>query len=629
MRTSIFSRNVALVLSSSYALLGWGQTEVPAHPNFVWFMAEDVSKHYLQLYNADGSGAPTPYVDQLAREGVVFENAYSNAPVSSAARSTLITGCYATHLGLSFHRKLELVPMPEGLNMFPSYLRRAGYHTSNAAKTDYNCFLDSTAWDIVAGKMGDWRKRKDKKQPFFHVRTNFATHEGELHFAESAVTKLATHTALADVQIHPFHPDTELFRYTYATFYDCIQRSDDELGKMMEMLREDGELDNTFIFYFGDNGGSLPGAKGYTTELGLQVPLVVYIPKNWRDSLQVEIGGRAEGFVSFVDLGPTLLHLAGINVPGKMDGVPFMGSDISWNELNRRDEVYGYGDRFDELYAFNRTVRKANFKYSRNYQPYHPKSLHAVYRYKQAAFQEWTSLYEQGKLNVAQSRFFQPQGAEELYDLSVDPYEIHNLAGESRYQVKLQEMRGLLEDKLLQDCDLGFYPECVWLEQGRTDPTGFAQVHKKQISNYIHIADMQLYPFSEVKQELERALQSEDAVERYWAVTACASFGKEAQDLEMLLKKLLLDSKPYVASRALVALGQFSMNDDPTIAKGFLQNASNGAECLLILNDIAYLYWEKGELFNLKPADVPYPCEGVEWRLEYINGKDPVDRKKD
>lgn len=622
MQLSVFLRSMALVATSGYTCCGWGQSKNLERPNFVWFMAEDVSKHYFQLYNADGSGVATPNVSRLAREGIVFENAYSNAPVSSAARSTLITGCYATRLGVSFHRKLEEVPMPEGLNMFPFYLRRAGYHTSNAAKTDYNCFLDKEAWDIVSAKMGDWRKRKDKSQPFFHVRTNATTHESKLHFPETAVRNVATWNSPDEIKVHPFHPDTELFRYTYASFYDCIQRSDEELGKMMVMLEEDGELDNTFIFYFGDNGGSLPGTKGYTGELGLQVPLVVYVPKKWRDRLPVEIGGRTDGFVSFVDFGPTLLHLAGIDVPEKMDGVPFMGVDISWDKLNSRDEVYGYGDRFDELYAFNRTVRKGNFKYSRNYQPYHPKSLYALYRYKQAAFREWEDLYKAGKLNAVQSRFFQPQTTEELYDLSVDPFETHNLAGDKRYDVKLEEMRDLLRNKLLKDRDLGFYPECVWLELGRTNPTRFAQIHTKELSAYLHVADLQLLPFSQVHEELKQALQSEDAVMRYWAITTCASFGKKAKVFKKRLKELLSDSNAYVAGRALVALNQFAEYDNPAMAKKLLQRASNGAESLLILNDIAYLYWAKGERFDLTKADIPYSCEGVDWRLLYINGKD-------
>ncbi len=131
------------------------------------------------------------------------------------------------------------------------------------------------------------------------------------------------------MSIHPIHPDTPLFRYTYATFYDCIMESDRELGKLINMLKEDGELDNTFIFYFGDNGGSLPGTKGYTNELGLNVPLVVYVPEKWRKLLPVKIGEHTKGFVSFVDLGPTIMHLAGIDIPQNIDGTPVLGKDIS------------------------------------------------------------------------------------------------------------------------------------------------------------------------------------------------------------------------------------------------------------------------------------------------------------
>ena len=153
-------------------------------PNFVWFMTEDVSSYFLDIYNEGRFGAVTPHVKELARGGLVFNNAYSNAPVSSAARSTLITGCYAPRIGVHLHRKMEEVPMPEGLHMFPYYLRAAGYHTSNAAKTDYNCVLDKEACNIASDKFGAWRRRLDKDLTWFDVRTWAVTHERSLHFAE-------------------------------------------------------------------------------------------------------------------------------------------------------------------------------------------------------------------------------------------------------------------------------------------------------------------------------------------------------------------------------------------------------------------------------------------------------------
>lgn len=597
----------------------YAQKTLGERPNFVWFMAEDVSKHYLSLYNDGKYGADTPNVDKLAGEGIVFENAYCNAPVSSAARSTLITGCYAPRLGISFHRKLEQVPMPEELNMFPAYLRKAGYYTSNAAKTDYNCFLDKEAWDVVNGKMGDWRNRPDKNMPFLHVRTNAVTHEGKLHFKENAMLEIPTRNKQSDVFIHPNHPNTKLFRYTYATFYDRIQDSDKELGELMNMLEADGELDNTFIFYFGDNGGSLPGSKGYTTETGLNVPLVIYVPKKWRNKLSLKIGTRTNGFVSFMDFGPTLLHLAGISVPKEMDGIPFLGEDISLQKLEARDEVYGYGDRFDELYAFNRTLRKGNFKYSRNFQSYHPKSLYAYYRYRQAAFREWNDLYKSGDLNDVQKHFFEAQGAEELYDLSVDPYETHNLANHPKYLSKLKELRGLLKENMLKKHDLGYLLECEWLEHGRQNPVGFGIENAASIRKYSDIADLELYPFTQVRDAIRNALLSSDPVERYWGSTVCASFARKASSLSRDLKKLLNDSQAYVRSRAVVALCRMGEVKPEEKMREALKLAHTDAETLLVMNDIAYLQESGlGHNFNLNSRDIPHLCDGVERRLEYL-----------
>lgn len=150
--------------------------------------------------------------------------------------------------------------------------------------------------------------------------------------------------------------------------------------------------------YNQDGLGAATPNKGYTGELGLHVPLVVYIPKNWREKLDLPVGGSVDGFVSFMDFAPTLLHLAGLDIPSEIDGAPFLGEDLPLKVLNERDKTFGYGDRFDELYAFTRTVRIGNYKYSRNFVPYQPKSFYAFYRYKMEAFKEWKELYEKGQL---------------------------------------------------------------------------------------------------------------------------------------------------------------------------------------------------------------------------------------
>lgn len=609
---------MALSFMASWSVPGYAQEN--ERPNFVWFMAEDVAPQFMGLYN-DGEGAHTPYLERMAREGVIFNNAYSNAPVSSAARSTLITGCYAPRLGASWHRGLEQVPLPEGLQMFPFYLREAGYYTANAAKTDYNLFLDEHAWDRIAGKMGEWRNRPDKNQPFFFVRTNASCHESCLHFDKERINNGQTRHQLSEVNLLPFHPDTRTFRYTYAAFYDKIGKADEELGILINMLKEDGLLDNTFIFYFGDNGGSLPGSKGYTGETGLKVPLVVYIPEKWRDRIPLTVNSRVDGLVSFLDFGPTLLHLAGLRIPEQMDGRPFLGEDISKEDIDRKDIVYGYGDRFDELYAFNRTVRKGKWKYSRNFLPYQPKSLFAAYRYKQQAFVEWEQFGREGKLNTVQRRFFEPQGPEELYDLSADPYETRNLSADPSYRNVLRKMRGLLDRHLVVTNDLGLLPESIWLQEGKENPVAYGKQSHKRIQRLLRVANLQYQSFPEVKKEVKQALGSADEAERCWALTACIGWGKQAAELTGQIESMAeRDASLLVRSRALV-FGAVTTQVNPAVfMKKVLLQARSGAETLWILNDMAYLKDRYPEWdFSLTEQDIPVKCEGTDWRREYLS----------
>ena len=324
-----------------------------------------------------------------------------------------------------------------------------------------------------------------------------------------------------------------------------------------------------------------------------------------------------------MDFGPTLLHLAGIDLPKQMDGKPFLGEDITMKQLDEKDEVYCYGDRFDELYAFNRTVRKGNFKYSRNFLPYHPKSLYAAYRYKQAAFREWKQMYEAGELDAKQSRFFQPQGAEELYDLSADPYETHNLAGKASYQEKLLEMRKLLIENMIKQCDLGVYPECAWLSNGQNNPTTFGKAHRKAIQRYLDIANLELgNPRKPANRKMiSQALQSEDPVERYWGATVCASWGKEAAFAQKVLEQLADNQEAYVASRAVIALSIIEGKALSGQMIPLLEHSAGQAEMLQVLNDMAFLK----ETF----PDVRFPLsttvledktlsQEVKWRLKYL-----------
>jgi hypothetical protein len=132
-------------------------------PNIVWIVSEDNSMHYLKHFFP--GGAETPAIEALAAHGLTFDHAFSNAPVCSVARTTLATKCYGPRIGTQFHRRYQLAPMPEGVRMFPEYLRKAGYYTTNNSKTDYNAVGGEAVWDESSGKAG-WQYRADAKQPF-------------------------------------------------------------------------------------------------------------------------------------------------------------------------------------------------------------------------------------------------------------------------------------------------------------------------------------------------------------------------------------------------------------------------------------------------------------------------------
>jgi arylsulfatase A-like enzyme len=557
------------------------------HPNFLWLTSEDNSKHFLQLF--DENGAETPNIAGLAEQGVCFDRAFSNAPVCSVARSTLATCCYAPRIGTEFHRKSQLVPLPEGLRMFPAYLRDAGYHTTNNSKKDYNAVEGEGVWDASSNKTS-WRDR-EPGQPFFHQLNTTITHESSLHFPEADVTNKPTITDPATVFIPPTHPDSEIFRYTYARYHDRIQDMDANIGAAIARLEEDGLLEDTFIFYFGDHGGVVAGSKGYAYEVGLHVPLVVRIPKNWAHLVDLEPGTRTDGFVSFIDFGATVLHLAGLEVPEGMDGRPIMGPDVTAEDLASRDETFGHADRFDEKYDLVRTLRKGDFKYMRNYQPFNFDGLYNQYRYRMAAYREWRDLYQAGELNEAQSIFFEPRAAEALYDVIADPYETNNLAGDPAYADVLIDLRTRLADRIKGMPDLSFYPESELAKDGFNNPTVFGQAHQDDIAALVDVADLSLLTFEEAKPGIVAAIESSDPWQRYWGLISASSQGQADATLVDLAKAIAAsDPENLVRVRAAEFLALVGAADPEATIIATLDAAETNVEANLILNTATLLF---------------------------------------
>ncbi len=587
-------------------------------PNIVWIVSEDNSKHYLKLF--DKNGIETPNIAALAAQGIQFNRVFSNGAVCSVARSAIISGCYGPRTGTQFHRKLKQVPMPDSLMMFPFYLRKAGYYTANNAKEDYNFIKGNGVWD-ESSKQAHYGNRTEG-QPFMYVHNIETTHESRLHFTEED-RQTPTTTDANSFEVQPKHPNTELFKYTNAYYRDKIQEMDTEVGEVVNALKEDGLLDNTFIFYYGDHGGVLPGSKGYLYETGLHVPMVVYVPEKYKHLAPLPKGSATNGFVSFIDLAPTVLHLVGIEVPEQMDGKPFLGEGISEQTLTLRDEAYGYADRFDEKYDQVRSVRKGRYKYIRNYQPFNFDGLMNNYRYRQLAYQEWKSLYLEGALNEAQSAFFEPRPAEQLFDIESDPFETNNLAGDPQYEDTLQSLRNKLNNWVTAMPDLSFYPEHYLVAHAFDNPVSFGKQHQAAIMRYRDLADLSLQSFEQAEGRLKESLKSSDPWERYWALIVCSSFGEAAREVVPMARSIASEDTELINRvRAAEFMGIIRAENPVKVMTQALYASEDPVESLLIFNSIALMGSpDHGYDFDLQLEKIPEKVREdseVSRRVEYM-----------
>ena len=585
-----FSSTTAAIAAAAFA----GKATAPKskRPNIVWLISEDNSKHYLKLF--DDHGAETPRIAKLARKGVIFTHAFSNS-----------------RIGTQYHRKFKPVPLPDGLDPIPALMHKAGYYTSNKVKTDYNFSYKGKTWD----SRKTWRGRQPG-QPFFHKQSFGVSHESALHRANTGGTD-------EDIFVAPCHPDTPLFRQANKAYKQIQTKMDAQIGAVVDQLAQDGLLEDTFVFYFGDHGGVLPGSKGYLYETGLHVPLVVRIPENYKHLVDLERNTRAGGFVSFVDFAPTILALAGIKVPPQMDGKPFMGPNVRLDEVNRRDEAFGIADRFDEKYDFVRTLRKGKYKYMRSYQPFNFDGLWNNYRYRMASYRQWWDLYRAGKLTREAALFYEPRAPEALYDIEKDPYEVNNIAADPAKAKILADLRGRLTARVKGMPDLSFFPESELAKKAFGNPVRFGQQQKERIARLVDIADLALLPFADASNRIKDALASEDPWARYWGLIVCSCFGKEADAFVAHATKIAAaDAEPLVRVRAAEFLALIGAAKPQEVIMDVLATAEHPLEALLTLNTLVLLRDGKpGYGFNVAAGSVKAKDGQVSRRLQYLSGK--------
>lgn len=452
---ALFGR-VPFVLSLLLAMLLAACSDAPssaptARPNVLWIVADDMS---FEL-GAFGDGvARTPNLDRLAREGVRYPNAFATAGVCSPSRAALMTGMYATSIGAQHMRSINegYYPVPPpGVKTFTEHLRAAGYWTSSQGKLDYQFtevfdHAPITNWDDANG---DWHGRAPG-QPFFAHVTIFDTHESQLFGVKDVITDPAS------VVVPQYYPDTDAVRHDFARFYDNVASLDAKVGRLLDMLDEEGLAENTIVLFFPDNGRPLPRDKRWIYDGGIHEPLIVRWPGH------VQPGAIDERLVSYVDFAPTALALAGVPVPPNMQGRVFLGPEAD----PEPEFVFAAADRHDEARDRIRAVRDKRFKYVRNYQPDTPYGQSIAFRNNLATMQEIFRLHDEGALLPPADWYYRAtKPVEELYDTASDPFELDNLAGRPEYQARLERMRAAHEQWVADTGDLGAIPEAELKER--------------------------------------------------------------------------------------------------------------------------------------------------------------------
>jgi arylsulfatase A-like enzyme len=422
--------------------------------------------------------AVTPHIDRLATEGVRYPDTFTTAGVCAPSRAAHITGVHQMALGAQHMRSQQggyrAVPPPE-VKAYPELLRAAGYHTFTNLKLDYQFSQVGpgsgpfTIWDREGRLRADWRER-EPGQPFFGLVNLWSTHESAL-FPRTGFPKSATHlffqlvyavtfwghedvVAPGEVRVPPYYPDTPTVRDTIARHYNNIYKMDEEVGVILEALEREGLADSTIVIWTTDHGDGLPRAKREVFDSGIRVPMIV----RWPDALRpaaLKAGGEDPRLVSFVDLAPTVLAMAGLPAPDYMVGRDFSSSDPA----DRRKYIYAAKDRMDEIPDRQRAVRDRRFKYIRNFHPEEPGARRLVFREHLDIMEELWSLWEGGSLDPAAARWFELRSSEELYDTRNDPHEIKNLAGEPAHAAALDRLRSALDAWLVRIEDRSAIPE--------------------------------------------------------------------------------------------------------------------------------------------------------------------------
>ena len=448
-----------LLLSYSCALKNSKAEESLQLPNMIIFIADDVSWDDLGCYG--NKQVHTPNIDGLAEEGIIFKNAYLTTSSCSPSRNSIIMGRYPHNTGaaeLHTSPPVEMISLPEILKSKGYFTLQAGkFHMGDYARRGFDQVHEDRKINGLGGE-GYWDQAVDSlpdDQPFFMWLAAIDAHRG---WGSNQFS--GTHHP-SRIKVPEYLIDGDETKQDLAHYYDEITRFDYHIGSVVRKLKQKEIYENTIIIVMADNGRPFPHSKTRVNDQGVKTPFIIHYPK-----LSITKNKLSQSLISAVDIAPTLVDLAGIDEIDHFQGVSFKNLILK-SEKKFRNYVFAEHNWHD-YEAHERMVRNDRYMYIVNSRPQFAQRgpLDAI---NSTSYKELKEAQLNGTITKKQAEIFEaPRQVEELYDLSIDPYQYKNLMLGDHIPSAYEELKQKLKEWVITTGD--DLPENITLDWYYREP---------------------------------------------------------------------------------------------------------------------------------------------------------------
>jgi arylsulfatase len=407
------------------------QKSFESFPNFILFITDDISWDDLGCYGS--KVAKTPHLDQMAKQGMRFNNAYLSISSCSPSRCSLISGRYPHNTGAA-----ELhTTLPADQPVFPEALQAAGYYTVLSGKHHMgkavNRGFNKVSGGKGPGKEEDWvpiLKDRPKDKPFFFWFASSDAHRGW------KINKDAPTYKPEEVEVPPYLYDGPVTRKDLAAYLHEVSRTDYYMGQLRKELKKQGIEKDTYIIYMADNGRPFPRCKTRLYDSGIRTPFLIARPGTIKPAV-------TDSLISSIDISATILELAGAKKDERIQGVSF-AAILQNPKATVRDYVFAEHN-WHVFQAHERMVRWRDWVLIRNGYPERQNLCMEGDPSHPAGAELW-KMEAAGKLNKDQRDIFlKPRPTLELYDLRTDPHQLRNLIANKKHAPMLSDLIRVLD----------------------------------------------------------------------------------------------------------------------------------------------------------------------------------------